>query len=93
MINRTRAWRRRKAKLVNSRQNETHELLLRPAKEASNGRPIAEVKQHQHGKLTHAQEMRQRWALAQEMADAHGAEPLVEPPTEPSSAPAAGAPA
>ncbi len=69
MINRDRAWRRKKTRHIVAKLQDAHIWLSDQIKEMNPKKPIAEAKQHQHGKLTQAQSMRQQWSLNQELAD------------------------
>jgi hypothetical protein len=72
MINRDRAWRRRKARTVFYRTQAKQDVLYRQIEDPSAG-PAKELKQHRHGALTHIQAMRLERALGQELQD--GADP------------------
>ena len=69
MINRDRAWRRRTAKRVLHREEETREAYPQMIYDTS-ARPAKELKQHRHGALTHVQAMRLEGALGQEIREA-----------------------
>jgi hypothetical protein len=67
MIDRDRAWRRRKARTVLYQAEAKKNAIFRPDDEGA--APTKEGKQHRHGALTHAQSMRQESALGQELQD------------------------
>lgn len=73
MINRDRAWRRKAGRRSAKQFKETKEWLKAQVEKLDIGRKRklekGERKQHRHGKLTHAQDLRLRWALGQELAD------------------------
>jgi len=68
MTNRNRAWRRRKTRLILGKIGETKDWVIHQFKDPK-AKPIAALKQHQHGKLTRVQQMRQAWQLREELAD------------------------
>jgi hypothetical protein len=58
MTHRDRAWRRRNERILTHREEEAkHKNLEATAK------PLSDFKQHQPGKLTHVQSLRQDWQL------------------------------
>ena len=69
-VPRTRAWRRRKARLI-TKFRQTKDWLVRqfetPGKRT---KAKEELKQHQHGKLTRRQELRTQWLLQEDLAEA-----------------------
>lgn len=67
MIDRDRAWRRRKARIVLYQTEAQKSALFGP--EGGPVVPGKATKQHRHGALTHAQSMRQESALGQQMQD------------------------
>ena len=68
MIDRDRAWRRRKARTVLHRTQAKKEVLVQQLEDSS-ARPAKELKQHRHGALTQIQAMRLEGALGQELRD------------------------
>ena len=68
MIDRDRAWRRRKARTV-MYQTEAQKIALYGPDLERTTAPSKKGKQHRHGALTHAQAMRQESALGQELQD------------------------
>ncbi|HWD40751.1 MAG TPA: hypothetical protein VG944_18025 [Fimbriimonas sp.] len=66
---RDRAWRRRKTRRVLAKVNSTKAWLIRQFEGITPKRPPKELKAHRVGKLTHAQALRQHWALNQELRD------------------------
>lgn len=73
MTQRDRAWRRRQAKVV-LRQTESHHPWLSTSEsaietQAKRKLPLAEVKVHRHGGLTHVQDKRLEVALMIEARD------------------------
>lgn len=69
MIDRNRAWRRRKARNVFWKNQENRKVLAAMFSDPF-AKPIAFLKQHQHGKLTHVQDRRLIHSLDTELADA-----------------------
>jgi len=71
MTDRNRAWRRRKARLMFWKGEENKKWLGHevPGQIAPGANSSAVQKQHQHGKLTHAQELRLAYSLNTQMAD------------------------
>ncbi len=70
MINRDRAWRRRKTRLIVLKIRDTKNWLFRQlGADDAQGKPPEERKKHKPGKLTRAQHLRQSWSLNQELAD------------------------
>ena len=61
MTHRDRAWRRRMTRIVEHRDDDAQEWLGQNPVNA--GKPHAEVRQHQPGKLTPVQSMKQDWQL------------------------------
>ncbi len=74
MVQRTRAWRRRKTRNVIEKAKATKEWFLRQFAD----RKPKEEKQHRHGALTHAQDLRTHWTTELELRDGMN-EPEVEP--------------
>lgn len=68
MIDRDRAWRRRKARIVLYQTEAQKNAIFRPDDEGASA-PNKATKQHRHGALTHAQSMRQESALGQQVQD------------------------
>ncbi len=68
MINRDRAWRRKKSRVILSKLQDTTNWVVQQFKDPKK-KPLPETKQHKHGKLTHVQQMRQNWALNQELRE------------------------
>ncbi len=66
MTNRNRAWRRRKARLILGKIETTKNWIVLQFKDPK-AKPIAALKQHKHGKLTKAQDLRQKWQLNEDM--------------------------
>ena len=66
MIERNRAWRRRKARVILSKIKKTQDWI---AHQFEGRKPIAELKQHQHGKLTHVQDRKLYHGLNDEIHD------------------------
>jgi len=66
MSNRNRAWRRRKTRLIHEKVETTKNWLILQFKDPK-AKPIASVKQHKHGKLTHVQQLRQSLQLRDDM--------------------------
>jgi hypothetical protein len=60
MTHRDRAWRRRMSRVIEHRDDNHEWLGNEPAKPL---KPLAEAKQHQPGKLTPVQSMKQDWQL------------------------------
>lgn len=70
MINRDRAWRRRKTRLIVLKIRDTKNWLFRQlGAEDAQGKTPEERKKHKPGKLTRAQHLRQSWSMNQELAD------------------------
>ena len=73
MINRNRAWRRKKNRhsLDKFRQTKEwlQEQLTRRAERQKHPTAKAELKPHKHGKLTHFQDLKVRFAMGYEMID------------------------
>lgn len=70
MIDRDRAWRRRKARTVLHKEQDTKMILEKTATvPPAKGVPPQEAKQHRHGALTGVQALRQTVALGQEVRD------------------------
>jgi hypothetical protein len=76
-MDRDRAWRRRKSKIVSNREQETRDTLSRVYREPAAAGPAPTPRPQRPGKLTPAQSMRQGHQLAYEMADG-----WVEPPDD-----------
>ena len=68
MTNRSRAWRRRKARLIVGKIETTKNWLIKRFKDP-NVKPGVVVKLHKAGKQTRAQDLRRSWQLQQEIAD------------------------
>jgi hypothetical protein len=68
MIDRDRAWRRRKARTALYQAEAKKNAIFRPDDEEAVVTTKA-TKQHRHGALTHAQAMRQESALGQQVQD------------------------
>lgn len=66
MIERNRAWRRRKARVILSKIKKTREWV---AHKFEGQKPNAELKQHQPGKLTHVQDLKLYSGLNDESHD------------------------
>lgn len=66
MVQRNRAWRRRKARNVIEKAKATKEWFL---KQFTDRKP-KEEKQHRHGALTQAQELRNHWMTELERREA-----------------------
>jgi hypothetical protein len=69
MIDRSRAWRRKKARFVEWKNQVIKEVLKKSPEPENSHRP-SPTKQHQQGKLTHAQELRLAYNLRQQHMDA-----------------------
>jgi len=67
MIDRNRAWRRRKDRLV-SWKDEEHQRMFAHQFNDPHAKPIAALKVHQHGKLTHMQDLRLTYSLQHQLA-------------------------
>ena len=80
MTHRDRAWRRRNDRILTHRVEEAKHHLPE-----ATARPLSDFKQHQPGKLTHVQSMRQDWQLRSDAEDAFSTDPLPAslPPTPP----------
>ncbi len=68
MTDRNRAWRRRKARLTFWRGEERQHLFALQFHDPE-AKPLPALKQHQHGKLTHVQELRLVVSLGHQLAD------------------------
>ncbi len=68
MIDRNRAWRRRKAHFLVRKAEEIKQLFVRQFHDSS-AKPVAALKQHRHGKLTHAQDLRLAYNLGHQSRD------------------------
>jgi len=68
MTDRNRAWRRRKARLVFWKGEEQQKLFAQIFQDPI-AKPIAALKQHRHGKLTHVQDLRLTYSLGNQLAD------------------------
>lgn len=69
-INRDRAWRRKKTRLVVSKIRDTKNWLLSHfSSQEVEGKPPEKAKRHRPGKLTRAQDLRQNRGLDQELAE------------------------
>lgn len=73
MIQRDRAWRRRKTRIVLRRETEQKEAVSRPSEETE-VIAIKEDKHHRPGALTHAQDLRMQSALGDELREVEEAE-------------------
>ncbi len=69
MIDRNRAWRRRKARSMFWRDQEKKRVVAAMFSDPL-AKPIAFLKQHQHGKLTRVQERKMWHSLNTELSDA-----------------------
>lgn len=74
MTNRTRAWRRRKTRIILEKLRDTRAWLkkvLEASKETrlKTSEPLKELKPHRHGKLTHSQRLKYEVALYQELRE------------------------
>ncbi len=69
MTERNRAWRRRKARVFLSKLKNTQEWITHQFKDKAIKKPVAALKQHRHGGLTHAQELRLSVSLNDEAHD------------------------
>lgn len=70
MINRTRAWRRRKTRKIVAKVNSTKEWLMsRLENRSAKKKAVKDTLPHRPGKLTPAQNLRQAWATKTEMKD------------------------
>ncbi len=85
MIDRNRAWRRRKTRLITTRIRDTKDWLMdqifnreETHKAKADKAALKAGKRHKAGKLTHAQDLRQKWSLNSEQFDALYREPIVE---------------
>lgn len=69
-VPRTRAWRRRKARLIVTKFQETKEWLMAQFSDPDRQKlPKEERKRHKPGKLTRRQTLRAHWSMNQELAD------------------------
>ena len=68
MTHRDRAWRRRKTRVVEHRTEVTKDWLGDHGTEATT-KPHVSTKQHQPGKLTHVQAIKQDWQLRDDTLD------------------------
>ena len=69
MNERNRAWRRRKARVFLSKLKRTQEWISHQFHDKTVKKPVAALKQHQHGKLTHVQDLRLYTGLNEEIHD------------------------
>lgn len=70
MTDRNRAWRRRKARNVFWKDEENKRWVNHHLSEPL-AKPVAATKQHQHGKLTHVQELKLTYNLGAQLADGY----------------------
>jgi hypothetical protein len=75
MTHRDRAWRRRKTRILEHRDDETHEWLGNEPTESR--KPPAEARQHQPGKLTPVQSMRQDWQLRDDAVEGFSGDSVI----------------
>jgi hypothetical protein len=68
MTNRNRAWRRRKARLT-FWKGEARQRLFAKLFHDPEAKPVPALKPHQHGKLTHVQELKLIYSLGNQLAD------------------------
>ena len=69
-VPRTRAWRRRKARLIVTKIQETKDWLMDQfSNPETKNLPKEERKRHKPGKLTRRQTLRAVWSMNQELAD------------------------
>ena len=68
MIDRNRAWRRRKARLTNWKEEAYRRLFVLQFHDAA-AKPVPALKQHQHGKLTRVQDLRLTYSLFTQSVD------------------------
>lgn len=68
---RTRAWRRTQTRRIVAKLKGSAEWLMRPIqkRKAERPAPLAAAKPHAPGKLTHVQDKRQTWRLANDLRD------------------------
>ena len=78
MTDRNRAWRRRKERLVEWK-GEEHQRVFAMQFHDPEAKPVSALKQHQHGKLTHFQEMKLTYNLGNQLADGFEVEPIGPP--------------
>jgi len=71
MTDRNRAWRRRQDRLTSWKAEESKQWMSHEVLTAGRGPGdhTAVQKQHQHGKLTHAQDLRLNHSLSTQLAD------------------------
>ena len=69
MTERNRAWRRRKARVFLSKLKKTKDWITHQFKDKTLKKPIGQLKQHRHGKLTQAQSLRLLTGLNEEIHD------------------------
>ncbi|HLO98889.1 MAG TPA: hypothetical protein VK171_09875 [Fimbriimonas sp.] len=71
MKDRTRAWRRKQSRRIVTKIENTKTWILKTVqkRKAERPAPLAEAKPHQHGKLTHIQEVRLQLFLNQQLQD------------------------
>lgn len=68
MTERSRAWRRRNARRILAKVQETKEWLFSRFQDDSE-KPTKKTKKHRPGKLTPIQDMRLNWSMNQDLAD------------------------
>ncbi|HSI73861.1 MAG TPA: hypothetical protein VK934_11860 [Fimbriimonas sp.] len=75
MTHRDRAWRRRRTRVLEHRVDEAHDWL---GNEPAQGRKThAEVRQHQPGKLTPVQSMKQDWQLRDDAVEGFSSDSVI----------------
>ncbi len=77
MTNRDRAWRRRTERLLSHRGEEA-----RHPKPEGTVEPLRDFKQHQPGKLTPVQSLRQDWQLRADAEDAFSSDAITPVPVD-----------
>jgi hypothetical protein len=70
MTNRNRAWRRRKARLVFWKDQDNQRVFAHQFDDPV-AKPVASLKQHRHGKLTHVQELKLTYSLEHQLVDGY----------------------
>lgn len=68
MIDRNRAWRRRKARLI-LWKDAAYKHLFALQFHDPDAKPVAALKQHRHGKLTRVQDLKLTYSLGHQLAD------------------------
>jgi hypothetical protein len=69
MIERDRAWRRRKTRVFLSKLKKTQDWITHQFKDKAVKKPVHALKQHRHDSLTHAQDLRLSVSLNDEIHD------------------------